>query len=199
MTNNAVNYHIAALDALSILDFSFLQPNLVALLRNMLCLDFASRPDAGDVANNSYFVTGALATMRMIDTLGSRAVGTQSSQLIALPSHLSAFPPRVLQGTILPVIFKLCTQNPSLWVYALATHMYMAQHLPGGTYTKLASSYVAQGLAVTTPVEVTQIFLKNINWLVSTFDGSFVEQHVTTLYCNALDKQNSNIQVCSSY
>ena len=38
-------------------------------------------------------------------------------------------------------------------------------------------------------------FLANIPWLLKTFDARFVDEHVVTLLCNALEKQNSNLQV----
>lgn len=55
----------------------------------------------------------------MIDTMSSRDVGTQSSQLISLQSEIATFSPRILIYTVLPTISKLCLQNNTLWVYAL--------------------------------------------------------------------------------
>jgi hypothetical protein len=40
-----------------------------------------------------------------------------------------------------------------------------------------------------------QALLSYIPWLLKTFDPRFIDQHVVTLLCNALDKQNSNLQV----
>ena len=61
--------------------------------------------------------SGVLSVLKTVDTLLARDLGTQCSQLIALPNHLPSFPNRVLAGTILPIICRLCVANPQVWVY----------------------------------------------------------------------------------
>jgi hypothetical protein len=40
-----------------------------------------------------------------------------------------------------------------------------------------------------------QAFLTHVPWLLRTFEARYIEHHVVTLICNALDKQTSNLQV----
>lgn len=111
VVNNNISYHEAALNALHLLDFSFLPPGtngLEQILRDMLQIEVQNRTSVNDLLNHSYLVSGPLLILRTVDSLHTKDVGTQASQLISLPNHLGGFPPRVLEGTVLPTICRIC-------------------------------------------------------------------------------------------
>ena len=118
--NNAVPEHQIALDA-SIVQFDthFLPPSMVQLISRILTNNADMRANAIEIINNPCFGLGTLAVLRTIDTLGSKDIGTQASQLNLLPSLLVDCPPRLLEGPVLLTISKLCLNSPGLWVYAL--------------------------------------------------------------------------------
>ena len=167
VVSNAVNFHRAALDALSALDYSFLPINIQFLIRGMIQTNVSARLTTQSVANAQIFTSGnfpclvsyidtlfasyiyppsilefaphisslvslifyllfqffllvgVLSVLKTVDTLPARDLGTQCSQLIALPNHLASFPTRVLAGTILPVICRLCVANPQVSLAAV--------------------------------------------------------------------------------
>lgn len=135
VVNNNVNYHTPALEALSVLDYSFLPVSgpsggLKEILKAMMAIDVRTRISTNEITNHPFFVTGAISFLRVVDTLKSRDVGAQSSLLLVLPQHLNSFPQRVLERTVLPTICSLTLANPALWVHALHVHISLAQKMP---------------------------------------------------------------------
>lgn len=118
-----------------------------------------SRVGTTDICSSAFFATGSLAVLRAVDTLHTRDVGTQSSQLVALASQLSAFPPRLLLSTVIPAACRLCVANPALWVYALPLHVHLASagRVSLVDYRAAAGKAVSLGLRVTQPVETMQV------------------------------------------
>ena len=120
ITCNDVNQHHSALKALQSLDFSFLSsPGLASMVVGMMQLSTQTRMSLLDMTNHSYFSTGVQAIINMIETMASKDVGTQSSQLIALQQDIVHIPPRILANNAIPAISKLCAMNGLLWIYAL--------------------------------------------------------------------------------
>ena len=119
ITCNDANQHHASLKALQALDFSFLPVGLVSVVVGMMQLNLHSRTTLIDMTNHSYFSTGVQAIINMVETMASKDVGTQSSQLISLQQDIALIPPRILVNTALPAISKLCSLNGTLWMYAL--------------------------------------------------------------------------------
>lgn len=120
ITCNDVNQHHSALKALQSLDFSFLTSSgLASMVVGMMQLSTQTRMSLLDMTNHSYFSTGVQAIINMIETMASKDVGTQSSQLIALQQDIVHIPPRILANNAIPAISKLCAMNGALWIYAL--------------------------------------------------------------------------------
>lgn len=139
VVNNNVNYHLPALEALSVLDYSFLPPSgpgggLREILRGMLDLQVRTRFSTDMISNHPFCASGAIAFLRTVDTLAARDVGTQASLLLSLPQHMSAFPPRLLERTVLPTICRLCVGNPGLWAHSLHIHIYMTERMTAQKY-----------------------------------------------------------------
>ena len=124
ITCNDVNQHHSALKALQSLDFSFLSsPGLASMVVGMMQLSSQTRMSLLDMTNHSYFSTGVQAIINMIETMASKDVGTQSSQLISLQQDIVHIPPRILANNAIPAISKLCAMNGALWIYALPVFM----------------------------------------------------------------------------
>ena len=143
-----------------------------------------------DICNSAFFATGSLAVLRAVDTLHTRDVGTQSSQLVALGAQLSSFPARLLLSTVIPVVCRLCVSNPALWVYALPLHVHLAStgRMPLQDYRIAASKALSLGLRVTQPIETMQVFLRHMSFVQDTFDAAFfAEFAVNGLFANALN------------
>ena len=134
--NNEINYHLPSLTALEILDFSFLPPSnpgsgggIKEILISMLQKKAENRKNTEELSNHPFFVSGPFSFLRNIDALPNRDVGTQSAQLISLPQHMSTFPTRILERTVLPTICKICQSNPALWIHALSIHIYLTERM----------------------------------------------------------------------
>ena len=189
VVGNAVNFHRAALDALTVLDYSFLPMSIQFLLKGMVQPAASARMATQAVANAQVFTSGTLSALKTVDTLPARDLGTQCSQLIALPHHLASFPLRVLTGTVLPIVCKLTAANPQVWLHALNVHVSIARLIKPDRYRAVAARAVAEGLGLQGHNDVTLSFLQHVGWLHATFDAAFFERHVIALFANALDSQ----------
>ena len=143
VVNNNVNYHLPALEALSVLDYSFLPPSgpaggIKEILRGMMDLQVRTRFSTDMISSHPFCSTGAIAFLRTVDTLAARDVGTQASLLLSLPQHMTAFPPRLLERTVLPTICRLCVGNPGLWTHSLHIHIYMTERMTVQKYRGIA-------------------------------------------------------------
>jgi hypothetical protein len=147
--------------------------------------------------NLDYFSTGSLAVLRSIENLHMRDVGTQSSQLLSLASQLDSLPPRIIEQIVLPTICKLSKANIALWVYTLPLHEYFAKTVPKKAYIDIAGPFLGEGMkASAAPADVIQAFLKNVNFVLSTFDNSFFKiNFVCGVICGALDSPASAVKI----
>lgn len=88
LSDNSVPQHSYALDALKGLNFSFLsndnRHSLSRLLQGLVNLDGAMRFTVADVTSDAHFCSGAHALLNAVDNLGSKDIGTQSTQIITL-------------------------------------------------------------------------------------------------------------------
>jgi SCY1-like protein 2 len=193
VSNNLMN-HKEALDKLTYLDFSIVSLSLKHLLLGMIQTESSKRLSISDIINNSYFSSGSLAILKNIDTLQTRDIASQSTFLVGLSSQLDGFPMRILQNTILPTICNICNSNAALWMYVIPIHQFISKNIKITDYINMASPYIAKGLSIITPTECMQIFMKNINWLMETFNEDFFKDHIITLICNGLDINNESMQ-----
>lgn len=193
VSNNLMN-HKEAIDKLIYLDFSCVSFSLKNLLLNMIQAETSKRLSIADIINNSYFSSGSLAILKNIDTLHMRDIASQSTFLVGLSNQLEGFPVRILQNSVLPTICKICNSNAALWMYVLPIHQFISKKIKISDYINIALPYIAKGLSIITPTEVMQIFMKNINWLMETFNNEFFKDHILTLVCNGLDIQNEAMQ-----
>lgn len=103
---------------------------------------------------------------------------------MGLQNQLSEFPPRILQGTVLPILGAICSTNTALWVYALPIHVYIASRMGKVEYCTAAQSYIADGLAVLNPTETMSCFLQHVLFIQETFDETFYQViDLTSIYC----------------
>ena len=193
VNNNAVPGHAHALEnSVQQLDLTCVPDTMQTLMRKILMNIPESRAVAIEIINHPAFNSGTLAVLRAIDTLGSKDIGTQASQLNSLPGLLAHCPPRLLEGAVLLTISKLCVQSPGLWVYALPLHVFIAERVSVQSYQDVAGPFVKEGLAVTNPEQTMQAFLKHIGHIQKQFDVSFFKANVVgTLIKNALDKKGT--------
>ena len=193
VTNNAVPGHAHALEnSLQQLDLSCVPDTMQTLMKKVLMSTPESRAVAIEIINHPAFSSGTLAVLRAIDTLGSKDIGTQASQLNTLPGLLVHCPPRLLEGAVLLTVSKLCVQSPGLWVYSLPLHVFIAERISVQSYQEVAGPHIKEGLSVTSPEQTMQAFLKNIGHLQRQFDVSFFKENVVgTLIKNALDKKGT--------
>ena len=195
--DNSVDQQQASLAGLARMDLTVLPPGVVPLVVGMIQPEPRARLTTVDITNHQYFVTGPLAVLKSVDTLGSRDAGTQSSIMLSLPSQLTDFPPRILESTVLPAICEVTRGNAAVWIHALHLHVYLAKRLPIAVYQRVASPYVAQGLGVVNPAETVMAFLKHVLFIHESFPAFFFGEHVTTLFVNALDKSHVPLQLAA--
>ena len=76
-STSAVENHQSSVDALALMDYSYLPNGLPQLLQRMVTKEASHRPSTADISNDVYFATGNLAVLRAVDSLPLRDVGTQ--------------------------------------------------------------------------------------------------------------------------
>ena len=139
VVNNNVTHHNPALQALALLDYSYLPPSgpsggVKEILIGMMDLQVRTRMSTSEIGNHPLFATGPLSFLRIVDSLASRDVGAQSSYLLSLPQHMTTVPPRLLERTVLPAVCKMCESSPPLLVHALHIHVYMTERMAAQRY-----------------------------------------------------------------
>jgi len=134
-----------AMENLHNISYNCVPSSVHHLLVGMMQQNPDLRTSAIDIINNACFNTGTLAVLRTIDTLHSKDIGTQASQLSNLPSMLSPCPGRLLEGAVMLSICNLCLNNPGLWVYALPLHVYIAARIPAHSYQQTAAPAIKEG------------------------------------------------------
>lgn len=193
ISNNDINQHIMALEILPRLNYSFLPPGIDRLVVGLLQLNLQNRMCIADIVSNGYFMSGQQAIINTLETLHSRDIGTQSSQLLSMlhQRQLEVFPARMLKFTALPAIGKVCMANPMLWEYALPLHQLLAGVLGKDQYKPIAGPFIAAGLTNNTSAESMHAFLANLDFIHEIFDEFFFAVNVTSLLVNALEKANN--------
>lgn len=175
ITGNDAAQHLMALDVLRNAEYGFLPPGIDRLVTGLLQMNIQVRQSIADIVNNPFFVTGSQAVINTLESIGTKDIGTQSSQLIALDRQIADFPVRVLKFIVLPTIGHLCVANPALWEFALPLHETICKLMTPDQYKNVAAPFVATGLAAIAPPETVQTFLFNIKFIASTFDTSFFQ------------------------
>ena len=99
---------------------------VLLLLEGMLQLDASRRFSMVNLLNSTFFNTGQISTLKAVEMIQARDVGTQASILTALHSQIPSFPPRIIEGTILPSLCRLATAQPAMWTYVLPLHVLIA-------------------------------------------------------------------------
>lgn len=200
MSSNSVMHHQSALENLSKLSYNFLpSSSLIQLIMGMIQLVPNTRPSTSDIINNPYYSTGPLAVLKVIDSLRNRDFGTQSSQLINLPTQLSSFPERLLEGSVLPNVCQITSNNIMLLPYSFPVLIYVSQRVTKAKFCSIAGPTMKIVMENNASIEVMQTLLKNIIFIVETFESSYIESSVVTLLSNTLDKAKLPIQVIFNY
>eukprot|EP00981_Chlorochromonas_danica_P003586 scaffold662_cov281-Ochromonas_danica.AAC.1 len=194
ISGNDANQHIMALDTLRSADYSFLPNGIDSVIGGLLQMNVQVRSTITDVVNNPFFAMGAQAVINTLESIHSKDIGTQSSQLISLEKQIADFPIRVLKFIVLPTVGQLCLSQPALWEFSLPLHETLSKAMTIDQYKPIAAPYIAAGLAVTTPPETVQSFLWHIKFIANTFDTIFFQTHATNLFCTALDRANNFLQ-----
>ena len=207
MSSNSAVYHQAALENISRLNYNFIpSTTLIQLLMDMIQSIPTARITVSNIMNHPYFSTGPLQVLKLIDTLRTRDIGTQSSQLLILPSQLSTLPGRLLEGTILPCVCQATISNIVLMPYTIPTHLYISKRIDKLKYCNIAGPCVVQAFENNSSIETMQAMLKNISFFMSMFatdsstgpdSHSSIESAVVTLISNCLDKSQSSVHVRS--
>lgn len=173
ITNNDVNQHLIVFENISRLDFNFVPSGIDHLITGLLQRNPQFRKTMQDIVSHTYFVTGNQAIINTLETLHTRDLGTQSSQLLTLFHQIDTFPARVLKFTALPAIGRLCLANPMLWEYALPMHKMLFRLLGREQYRLVAAPFVAPGIISNVSTEAMHAFLNSLDFIQDAFDSSF--------------------------
>lgn len=202
MSNNSAVYHPTALESLSRLNYNFLPSTvLIQLVGEMIQSNPQARISIQNIMNHPYFSTGPLQVLKLIDSLKTRDIGTQSSQLLTLPSQLTDIPERLLESTILPAICQATSTTIALFPYAIPIHIYVSQRILRSKYCAIAGASVAQAFDSTSSVEVMQAILKHLNFFSEVFSSKdaqpaiSIESAIVNLISNCLDKTQTSVHV----
>lgn len=198
MVANSVASHYSAMHAaLRSLDMASMPPGFSQVLTCMLQEGPGARIALLDVVNSPYFHSGLLSTLKSIDGLPARDMGTQASILASLPGQLGILPPRILAMVVLPGLCDLTTVNPNMWNYTMPVHVFVASKLNARDYQRVVETAFVTGLQETS-VDALLAFIKNMDHLRDNFDIEFFKSHVSKMICNALDNKLSALQVCAA-
>ena len=193
-SNNVAQHYEAMHNALRSLDLTVIPPGLSQVLLSMVQDQPTARMALLDIANSAYFHSGVLATLKSIDSICQRDMGTQASILSSLPGQLGGLPPRILECAVLPGLCKLTKEFPIMWNYSLPVHIFIAARINGAAYQRTVSNAFIDGLADNN-VETIQAFVRNMDHLRNSFDVNFFKCYVVPMICNALDKNISSLLV----
>jgi SCY1-like protein 2 len=195
MSGNSVAQHYEAMHtALRSLDLSCMPPGFSQLLTCMIQDNPTARISLLDIGNNAFFLAGSLATLKSVDTIYQRDMGTQASILSQLPGQLGGFPPRMLECAVLPGLCRLTKENPMMWSYSLPVHIFIAARINSVAYQRATANAFIEGLAEDN-VDVIQAFIRNMDHLRNSFEVNFFRCYVVPMICNALDKPLSSLLV----
>lgn len=175
---------------LQTVDFTCLPPNLCQLMMGLLQSNAGSRVTVIDVINNPFFHSGPLGVLRSVDNILTRDIGSQAALLASLSGQLSFFAPRIQEIIILPMLCKLTTVNPSMWMYSLPVHVYVASRISTVSYVRIVSESFKTGL-LNKESDIMSAFVKYMDHILDRFDIQFFQANVIPMLCNALDKQNA--------
>lgn len=190
--NNSLIDHPLAIQVTESADMSAVPLAARQLLTGMIQLNGQARISFLDLSNNPFFHSGSLSVLNTVDELLSKDVGSQASILASLCSQISAFSPRIIENTILPVVCDVGVNNPSMWVYTLPVLSFISTKLSGAAFRKIASPSFVKGLAVADFTETIHAFVKHMGLLLDIFDPQFFQAHVVPMMCNGIDRQVSN-------
>ncbi|CAM9255045.1 unnamed protein product, partial [Ectocarpus fasciculatus] len=196
IANSVASHYEAMHTGLRSLDLSALPPGFSQVLSCMLQENPTARIALLDVVNSAYFHSGILSTLKSVDSLPERDMGTQASVLASLPGQLGQLPPRILAMIVLPGLCDLTTANPSMWNYTMPVHVFVASKLNARDYQRVVENAFILGLQETS-VDALLAFIRNMDHLRDNFDVDFFKTHVAKMICNALDNKLSALQIQS--
>ncbi len=74
---------------------------------------------------------------------------------------------------MLPTLCKLTEANPAIWAYLFPVLEFIKSRCPGVKFAQRISVFMEAGLALSTPTDTVQAFLKNFEFIQDTFDNQF--------------------------
>ncbi|GFN83526.1 scy1-like protein 2 [Plakobranchus ocellatus] len=151
------------------------------------------RPDAAQMAKIPFFEDMACIALQYIDTLYQRENIEKSNFFKGLPKVIEHLPKRVSQQRILPALFKE-GHNANMVPFVLPSIFTISEQSTKEEYCALVLPDLIPFFKLREPIQVTLMFLQNMNLLLSKTPTQQIQTYVFPLIFAALEADNSQIQ-----
>ncbi|RUS85529.1 hypothetical protein EGW08_006737, partial [Elysia chlorotica] len=169
-------------------------PNeLIDHVKLLLNTEPTIRPDAAQMAQIPFFEDMACIALQYIDTLYQRENIEKSNFFKGLPKVIDHLPKRVGQQRILPALFKE-GHNPNMVPFVLPSIFTISEQSTQEEYCALVLPDLIPFFKLREPIQITLMFLQNMNLLLSKTPTQQIQTYVFPLIFAALEADNSQIQ-----
>ncbi|KAK6184566.1 hypothetical protein SNE40_007015 [Patella caerulea] len=159
----------------------------------MLNIEASVRPAPEQFAKISFFEDVGSMTLQYMDTLFQRQNLEKSQFFKGLPKILAKFPTRVNQQRILPALYNECVNN-NMIPFVLPSILLVAEQSTEREYITLILPQLIPLFKIKDPIQVSLIFLQNMNLLLSKTPQQDIKAHVLPMINQALESNNPQIQ-----
>ncbi|KXJ26994.1 SCY1-like protein 2 [Exaiptasia diaphana] len=159
----------------------------------LLSMTPSLRPDVHEMTKISYFENVAALTLQYLDSLMQRDDMAKAQFFKSLYKIMSKLPKRVIVQRVLP---QLCLQfsNHKLVPFVLPNVLLITEDCTAEEYTKLVLPELKPVFKIQEPVQVTIIFLKKLDLLLSKTPHDSIRDDVLPMVFRALEATTTDIQ-----
>ena len=179
---------------------SKMPPAMNELLERCLSHSPESRPDIKMLLTSSFFRTGAIRTLRVIEAISQQDTAKQAKILAALPARLQDFTPQLLQDMVLPKI-KALTSKHELAPLVLSPIMMIANVISATEFMTHVSDSIIPLMRLNKPRDTVRkclmILIKALDVLLIKGDESFKRNELVPLLSRCFDGGNHSPQILS--
>ncbi|XP_031557688.1 SCY1-like protein 2 [Actinia tenebrosa] len=168
-------------------------PELKSHVTSLLSLTCALRPDVHQMAKISYFENVAALTLQYLDSLMQRDDMAKAQFFKSLYKIMSKLPKRVIIQRVLP---QLCLQfsNHKLVPFVLPNVLLITEDCTTDEYVRLILPELKPVFKIQDPIQVTIIFLKKLELLLSKTPSDSIRDDVLPMVFRALEAPSTDIQ-----
>ncbi|ELU10963.1 hypothetical protein CAPTEDRAFT_109432 [Capitella teleta] len=144
------------------------------------------RPDADQISKIPFFEDVGSMTLQYLDTLMQRDNLEKSQFFKGLPQVVSKLPKRVCLQRLLPSLVSE-SSNTNMVPFILPNILQIAESTTEQEYAKHILPSLIPIFKITNPIQVTLIFLQNMNLLLSKTPQADIRNHVLPMVYSSLE------------